>query len=447
MYFQRTSGVTRRTTIKTGTSALLLAGAAPAVVPSQARAQRKTLKILQWKHFVPGYDRWFNEIYAPAWGEAHDTEVIVDSVGLGDIAALVAAEAAAGQGHDLLMVLAPPATYADRLVDHREIYEECERRFGPPAEFAVRSTLDPASGRYFGFCTGYMPAVMTYRRDLWETSGASLDTWDGLLTGGRRIKLLHDRPVGFSLAPEHNSEHTLRAILYSFGASVQDAEGRPALKSPQALEALRYVKALYGEAMTEEVLGWDAASNNRFMLAGEGSVTLDTMSIVRASESKALPVTDDLWLARAPEGRFGRLAPSFGIFTYFIWNFAANIDGASQFLVDYIEHSRDAFVASGFQNMPVFTGAVPDLAAMVTGSSSRSGSGKYGLLAEAASWTTNVGHPGYTSPAISEVYDRGLIPTMFAKAATGRLTPEQALDEADHEVRAIFQRWKERGKP
>lgn len=438
-HLQATSGVTRRRTIKTGASALLVVGAAPAILPSRARAQRKTLKILQWKHFVPGYDRWFNEIYAPSWGEANDTEVIVDNVGLGDIGALVAAEAAEGRGHDLVMVLAPPATYAERAVDHREIYEESERRFGAPADFAVRSTLDPASGRHFGFCSGYMPAVMTYRRDLWETSGASLDTWDGLLTGGRRIKLLHDRPVGLSLAPEHNSEHTLRAILYSFGASVQDAEGRPALKSPQALDALHYVKALHQEAMTDEVLGWDATSNNRFMLTGEGSVTLDTMSIVRASESKGLPVTDDLWLARAPEGPFGRLAPSFGIFTYFIWSFAHNVEGATQFLVDYIEHSRQAFVTSGFQNMPVFAGAVANLPELIRTDPGAGPADKYAVLADGADWTTNLGHPGYTTPAIIEVYSRGLIPTMFAQAATGRLTPEQALDAADLEVRRIFE--------
>jgi ABC-type glycerol-3-phosphate transport system substrate-binding protein len=35
---------------------------------------------------------------------------------------------------------------------------------------------------------------------------------------------------------------------------------------------------------------------------------------------------------------------------------------------------------------------------------------------------------------------------MFARAATGQLTPEDALDQADVELRRIFQEWKERGK-
>ena len=85
--------------------------------------------------------------------------------------------------------------------------------------------------------------------------------------------------MGFSLAPEHNSNYTMRAIMYCFGASEQDADGNPALKSKETLEAIKYVKALYEEAMTKDVLTWDAASNNRFMLNGEGCLTLDTVSI------------------------------------------------------------------------------------------------------------------------------------------------------------------------
>jgi multiple sugar transport system substrate-binding protein len=70
---------------------------------------------------------------------------------------------------------------------------------------------------------------------------------------------------------------------------------------------------------------------------------------------------------------------------------------------------------------------------------------KYGLMKDVASWTTNVGHPGYTNPAISEVYARGVVSRMFADVVTGRMTPEQALERADREASAIFGRWRERG--
>jgi multiple sugar transport system substrate-binding protein len=123
---------------------------APVVIPRRARAQQKTLRILQWKHFVPSYDAWFNDTYVKEWGEQNDTRVIVDNVGLGDIGARAAAEAEAQQGHDLVMLLAPPAAYEDQVIDHREIYEECERRYGDAGDFAFRSTYNPKTNKYFG---------------------------------------------------------------------------------------------------------------------------------------------------------------------------------------------------------------------------------------------------------------------------------------------------------
>ena len=53
--------------------------------PERAAAQQKTLKILQWSHFVPAYDQWFNNTFAKQWGEKHNTNVIVDNINLTDL--------------------------------------------------------------------------------------------------------------------------------------------------------------------------------------------------------------------------------------------------------------------------------------------------------------------------------------------------------------------------
>jgi multiple sugar transport system substrate-binding protein len=443
----RKSTLSRRRLLKAGGSAALAAAVAPSIIiPGRARAQQKTLKILQFKHFVPSFDEWFNGTFVKAWGQKNDTKVIVDYVGLADISGQAKAEIEARRGHDLIIFLTPTGVYEDQVIDHREIYEESERRYGKARDFAIRSTYNPKTKKYFGFFPAYQPAVITYRKDLWGGVQAVPDSWLDVLEGGRRIRLLHDKPVGFSLAPEDNSNFTMRTTMYCFGASEQDGDGNPALKSKATLEAIKYVKALYDEAMTRDVLTWDAASNNRFMLNGEGCLTLDTVSIARASENMNLPLADDLRLAKVPAGPAGRLGPAFSFFTYIIWNFAENIDGAKQFLVDYIGHSREAFLASGFQNTPAFPDTVPDRATVVAEDAAAVSPGKYALLADVATWTTNVGHPGYTNPAISEVFHKGLIPTMCARAATGQLTPEEALDQADSEVRRIFQKWKDSGK-
>src|SRR5215469_4287132 len=55
--------VTRRNFLKTSGVAAGAAGLAPAISApfvSTALAQTKTLRILQWSHFVPQYDTWFD---------------------------------------------------------------------------------------------------------------------------------------------------------------------------------------------------------------------------------------------------------------------------------------------------------------------------------------------------------------------------------------------------
>jgi multiple sugar transport system substrate-binding protein len=234
--------------------ALAAGTGAPLMAPGPVKAQPKTLKILQWKHFVPSYDTWFNDTYVKAWGERNDTQVVVDNVGLADLHRHAAAEIQAQQGHDLVMFLAPTPVYEDEVIDHRDIYAECERQFGHPVPLARYSTYNPTTRKFFGFSDSYVPLPIHYRKDLWDAVGMVPDTWENIRQGGRRIRQLHNIPVGIGLAPELDSNLALRAILYAFGASVQDAESRPALKSRATLEALKFVKALYVESMTDEVL-------------------------------------------------------------------------------------------------------------------------------------------------------------------------------------------------
>jgi multiple sugar transport system substrate-binding protein len=179
------------------------------------------------------------------------------------------AEAEKQRGHDLIMLLTPATTYEDQVIDHREIHEECEWRYGQAADFALRTTYNPKTGKYFGVPLGYQAAVTVYDKSLWDSVRWRADSWTNILAGGRQIRLLNDKPVGFSLAPEINGEWTMRAIMYCFGSSAQDQNGNPALSSKATLDAIKYVKALYDERMTKEVLTWDAASNNRFMLDGK----------------------------------------------------------------------------------------------------------------------------------------------------------------------------------
>ena len=273
--------ITRRDFIKTAGIGVVGAGLGPTIfIPSrsQAASARKTLKILQWVHFVPAYDKWFNEKYIKEWGEKNNTEVTVDNIGLPGLGARAAAEASAQKGHDLFLFEWPPPFYEEQVVDLKDVHAECEKKYGKPIDLATRSTYNPKTKKYFGFSPSFVPDPINWRKDLWDDVGVVPDSWDKILDGGRKIKQKHNIPLGIGLAQELDTAMAMRTIMYSFGAHEQDAAGYLALNSKNTVEAVKFVKALFQEAMTPEVFTWDPSSNNRAMLAGTISLTLNAIS-------------------------------------------------------------------------------------------------------------------------------------------------------------------------
>jgi multiple sugar transport system substrate-binding protein len=435
----------RRDFLRKAAAAGAAASLGPFIHPRPARAAR-TLRILQWHHFVLSYDNWFHDTYIKEWGQANDVEVLVDRVAFPSLPMRAEAEVAANRGHDLVMFTRPPAMFEDHVIDHAEVYQECERRFGKPVDLAVRSTYNPRTRKYFGFADSYVPDPVNYRRDLWDDVGVAPTTWDDILRGGRLIKRKHGIPVGIGLSPEIDTGMAMRAILYSFGGSEQDANGNLALKSKQTLAALRYVKALYQDAMTPEVLTWDSASNNNAMLAGAASLALNAISLTRTGENQQLPVTERIQLVKAPAGPARQIGLMHMLNVYVIWKFASNVADAKKFLVDYVGNFRHAFAAGRYYNFPCFPSTVPDLRKQIGNDPKASPPNKYAVLDDVLAWTANVGYPGHSNAAIDEIFNNWVLNEMFAKAATGAETPERALDVAHAQCEKVWAKWRARGK-
>ena len=416
---------------------------APYVVRAQSVARAKTLRIMRWKNFVPAYEKWFNEVFIRRWGEDNDTDVLVSNVGLGEIGQRAEREIEAREGHDLVLFLSPKPSFEDHTIDHRDIHQECVSRFGNAHGFVGKSNVNPRTGAYHGFVESFAPTLLTYRKDIWDNIGATPASWEDIRRAGRAARLLHDAPVGISLGPEHNAEHTLRAMMATFGSSVQDADNAPALASPNTLEALKFAKTLFEEAMFPGVADWRSTANNLEVLAGNVSLTVDTMSIIRAAEAKALPIEPDLALAPLPEGPLGRGGPAFATNTYIIWKFARNIDGAKQFLVDFTTAFGESLEHSGFQSMPSYPGSVPDLEDRLK---TPQRPGRYDLLLDLPTSLTNLGYPGHSNAATDEVLRQRIVSRMFRSVAVGETSPEEAMANAAASIDPIFRKWRYAGK-
>jgi len=439
---RRRGEMTRREFIKVVGTGALAAGVAGAI-PSPARAQEKTLRIIQWSHFVPGYDKWFDGKFTREWGEKNGTKVTVDHISIGEINARAAAEASAGSGHDLFMFLSPPAAYIDKVIDHAEIYQEVEKRHGKAIDLAVKSTYSTKAKKYYAFSDSYVPDPGDYRQDLFAQVGYpnGPDTWDDLRKGAKAIREKFGNPCGIGLSQELDTNMAMRALLWSFGGAEQTPDGKPAIDSKATREALKFMRALYKEAQTPEVFTWDPSANNRAILAGKVSFVLNAISVTRTAEKENPEMSAKIQIVPALKGPVRRLAAEHVMDCYVIWKFAKNIDGAKKFLADYIDAFREAFLASEFYNFPCFPQTVPDIQTLIANDPKGVPPDKYKVLGNVLEWATNVGYPGYATPAIDEIFNTFVIPTMFAKVARDELSVDDAVKAADKEIKRIIGKW------
>jgi len=413
----------------------------------QGRWLKGDLSIIQWAHFVPAYDKWFDNTWAVQWGQKNDVQVKVDHILNTLLPARAAAEAAAGQGHDLFFNLSPQAQFEDQVINHNEIVQEVTRKIGKIGVVGKRATYNPKTKKWFAFADNYVPDPVIWRHDLWNGVGYAPYTWENVRKAAPKLKAV-GHPIGIGQSAELDSNMALIAFMMCFGAYVQDDKHRVTIKSKRTIEAVSFMADIFKNGETDEIFGWTPASNNNFIYSGKGSMILNAISATRTPEDLGLPFADQLYIYPIPKGPVQRLGLEHVMGCYSIWKFAQNIAGAKKFMADLEINYKDAFQASKFYNFPTFPGALPfKKIQRIAAADTHRPRGKYQILTTIAQkYTVNPGYPGYTNAAFSEVFGKFLIPKMFAEVSQGKMSAADAVSAADHDFRDIYTKWRKLGK-
>jgi multiple sugar transport system substrate-binding protein len=413
----------------------------------KGRELKGDLTVIQWVHFVPAYDEWFDKVWIKRWGERNDVQVKVDHILNTLLPARASAEVASKQGHDLFFQLSPPAQFEDQVINHREIVEEVQRKVGKIGRLARKATYNPKTKKWFAFSDNYVPDPVVWRRDLWNDVGESPATWDHVRRAAPKLKA-NGHPIGIGQSAELDSNMALMAFMMCFGAFVQNEKNRVIIKSKKTVEAVKFMADIYKRGETDEIFGWDPAGNNNFIYSGKGSLILNAISATRTPEDRRLPFADNLWIWPIPKGPAGRMGLEHVMGCYQIWKFSKNKPAAKKFLADLEINYREAFMASKFYNFPSFPGAMPfSRIRKATSADKHKPLGKYGILTTIAQkYTTNPGHPGTANAAFDEVFNKFLIPKMFAQVSKGQMTAQEAVNAANRDIQAIYRKWRRLGK-
>ncbi len=429
---------------------------------------RRTLRLLQWSHFVPRYDKWFDP-YCKKWGEEHNVDVIVDHISLSDLRSTFASEVVAGKGHDLIEFIDPPSDFEPSLLDLADVNHEALKKFGKQVPFCTKSSYNPDTKKYYAFCHGWTIDPGDYRKSLWVKVGKpdGPRTWEELLTYGARIKNELGVQVGIGISQELDTNMAERALLWSFNTGTQDDRENVILDNKNTIEAIKYMTDLYHKTLTPEVFSWNPASNNQLLIAGRANYILNSISAYRSAQKDVPEIAKDVYFTPALKGARGAgWACEHVIYCSVVPTFSKNADLAKQFLLDLVAHYDRAMWESELYASPAFFSAPVPAGERgyprVKGAKTMrdcfkawftddpyalpgEAKGKLLPLIDAEKWSTNVGHPGPSNPAEGEIFGTFVLPNMFARVAQGKQTAEESARQAAAECRKIFDKWKAKG--
>ena len=405
------------------------------------------LSIIQWAHFVPAYDVWFDKTWAVEWGQKNDVQVKVDHILNTLLPARMAAEAAAGSGHDLFFNLSPQSQFEDQVIDHKEIVQEVSQKVGKIGDLAYKSTYNTKTKKYHGFSDGFVPDPVVWRHDIWNATGLSPNTWDNVRKAAPKLKAA-GHPLGIGQSAELDSNMALMSFLMCFGSFVQNEKHQVTIKNKRTVEAVKFMADIYQRGETDEIFGWDPSGNNNFIYSGRGSLILNAISATRTPEDRKLPFAEQLYISPIPRGPAARRGFEHVMGCYTIWKFAKNPAAAKKFLADLEINYKDAFIASKFYNFPSFPGAYPfSKIKKIAGQDTHKPHGKYQVLTTIAQkYTVNPGYPGHSNAAFDEMFNKFLIPKMFAQVSQGKMSAADAVSAANRDIQSIYTKWRKAGK-
>jgi multiple sugar transport system substrate-binding protein len=389
------------------------------------------LNILTWSNTLNAMDDVLRE-QAKQYTKEKGVEVIFEFVNQSDLPSKTAAAVESGAGPDIITTWSDGAHLFDKaLIDVGDITEPLGKQLKGWTNIAKDIGIVGKSWKAVPW--GIIPIAIVYRTDWVKEAGYDKfpDTYDEMLVLCRKIKE-KGHPSGFALGRaigDANQSHY--PMLWAHGGAECTKDGKTvAINSPATAKAVDYVRTLFKEAETEDVLSWDDSSNNRAFLAGELAVTGNAASIYWA-ETKNAPqlraVTNHALWPKGPAGRFGySTAMGLGIF-----KFSKFQKEAKEFIPWLLQPKQySAWIGVG-------EGQIAGLLNYYEDDPVWRKDFKLEIIREIPKYVRMPGYPGPPTRHAAESMVKYVIVNMFARAAKGASTSE-TIKQAESELKEIY---------
>ena len=337
---------TRRRFIATTAAASAAAIGFPYIRTSHAAG---SLSVGFWDHWVPGANDVLTKI-CQDWAKKEKVDIKIDYItSQGNKIVLTAqAEAQAKSGHDFMTFQAWDP------LDKHALLEPMDDIVGQLTK--VNGAMDPAAqyltkgkdGHFVGVpaVTGTQVKPPCARLDLFKKVGVDILemyptlkapnksaenwNWNTLLSAAEKLHK-EGHPIGLGLGQTTDSVDWVGSLFASFGAEVVNAKGDITIKNNDAVkQVLEYMQKLT-KVMPADVFAWDDASNNKYIISGQGSMIMNPPSAYAVAKRDNPKVAEHLYTFEMPKGPKGRFAPYLP-FIWGVWKFSKNKSAAKSLL-------------------------------------------------------------------------------------------------------------------
>jgi multiple sugar transport system substrate-binding protein len=391
----------------------LMATASWVRAPAVMSGEKPHVTMLSWNNFVPETDVELRR-QAEEYTKHAGVQVTVDFIAHLQLPAKTAAEAQAQSGHDIIFFLRPQEVglYDNQLIELTALVAE----------------FKDTNGGYYPWIKDYLEFNGVWRAIPWFTGGGFLgcynettfkkygvpvpDTWEDVKNAGKALKQ-HGHPAGVAISHCLDANSTFWYVLWCYGGQIIEEDGKTvAIKSDVTKQVLEFYKEIYMDAMEPDVLSWDDASNNRYLLSGKGAWVHNPISIYNVAKSKNMPIAHDINHHLTPSGPAGRFMAA-EVQSLGIWKFSKQPEEAKKFIRYIFEpenFNRWIEAAAGYNTGPQRGYAQHPLWARDP---------KITMVPTQLDFGRPYGWPARPGPAIGEIDHTFVLPDMVAKVVSG----------------------------
>ncbi|WP_436641101.1 ABC transporter substrate-binding protein [Microbaculum sp. FT89] len=413
-----------------------LAGSSPALAACELQFKPEDgaeLTLLRWKRFIQAEEDAFMKIVENFQKDCGIT-VNVQNESLDDVQPKASVAANVNQGPDMVWGLySLPHLFPDKLVDVTDLADYLAGKYGPWVPSAVKYGTKAGTSEWIDIPIAYNGNYINYRISAVEKAGFKEPpkTTAEFMELAKALKE-QGTPLGMALGHATGDGNAwVHWALWSFGGSLVDENDEVIINSPETKAAVEYVKELYGY-MAPGVAAWNDSNNNKAFMSGEVSMTNNGPSIYPAAKKDAPEIAADMNHAKWPVGPVGKptefhIAYPMMIFKYSKYPNAAK--GFIEYLFQPAQYDMWLQAAVAYLTPPL---------EKYEANSVFTDDPKLTVFRDAARDTLTAGYEGSVGEKAASALAEFIVLDMFANAATGNMSVDDAIAQAERQAKRIY---------